>query len=220
MARFARLVVPNYPHHITQRGVRSMDIFSDDQDRSAYLQMMAEEAERSGVTFLSWCLMTNHVHLIAIPEKENSLARTIGKAHRRYTRMKNFTEGVRGYLFQGRFGSCVLDQQHLLATGRYVERNPVTANMVESSVDYPWSSARFNCGVVEHDPLLRERSLPQMVDNWSTFLETTDEEQNRIIRKRTKTGRPLGGEQFVIHLETITGRELMLKIAGRPRIDK
>lgn len=108
--------------------------------------------------------MSNHVHFIAVPKKENSLAKTIGEAHRRYTRMKNFTEGVRGYLFQGRFGSCVLDQQYLLATGCYVERNPVTAGMVESSVDYPWSSARYNCGVVEHDPLLRERSLPQMVD--------------------------------------------------------
>ncbi|WP_321390544.1 transposase [uncultured Desulfuromusa sp.] len=88
----------NYPHHIVQRGVRSMDIFSDDQDRLAYLQMMAEEAEFSGVTFLSWCLMTNHVHLIAVPEHEDSLARTIGEAHRRYTRKKNFTAGVRGYL--------------------------------------------------------------------------------------------------------------------------
>ncbi|SEA84812.1 REP element-mobilizing transposase RayT, partial [Desulfuromusa kysingii] len=99
MARFARLVIPTYPHHITQRGVRSMDIFADDQDRLTYLQVMAEHAELSGVTFLAWCLMTNHVHLIAVPENENSLARSIGEAHRRYTRMKNFTEGVRGYLF-------------------------------------------------------------------------------------------------------------------------
>ena len=220
MARFARLVIPNYPHHITQRGVRFMDIFAGDQDRFMYLQMMAEEAELSGVTFLSWCLMTNHVHLIAVPEKEHSLARTIGEAHRRYTRMKNFTEGVRGYLFQGRFGSCVLDPQHLLAAGRYVERNPVAAGMVESPVDHSWSSARYNCGVVEDDPLVREQHLPKMVDNWSKFLETTDEEQDHMILKKTKTGRPLGRKQFIVDLEKLTGRELMLKSAGRPRIDK
>jgi len=220
MARFARLVVPNHPHHITQRGVRSMDIFADDQDRLTYLQIMAEEAERSGVTFLSWCLMTNHVHLIAVPEKENSLARTIGEAHRRYTRMKNFTDNVRGYLFQGRFGSCVLDQQHLLAAGRYVERNPVAAGMVESPVDYPWSSAGYHCGRINHDPLVRERCLPEMVDDWSTFLQATDEEKDRMIQKKTKTGRPLGGDQFVLHLETLSGRQLMLKTAGRPRIDR
>ena len=132
MPRLSRLVVPGYPHHITQRGVRSMDIFTDDRDRLTYLQFMAEESNRFGVTFLGWCLMTNHVHLIAISESEESLARAIGEAHRRYTRMKNFAAGVRGYLFQGRFSSCVLDQQHLLAAGRYVERNPVAANLVKA----------------------------------------------------------------------------------------
>lgn len=95
MARFARLVVPGYPHHITQRGVRSMDTFSGDDDRRAYRAFMAEEANRFGVTFLAWCLMSNHVHLIAQPEEEDSLARAIGEAHRRYTRMKNFAEGAR-----------------------------------------------------------------------------------------------------------------------------
>ncbi|MBN1956660.1 MAG: transposase [Desulfuromonadales bacterium] len=220
MARFARLVVPNYPHHITQRGVRSMAIFAGDQDRLTYLKIMAKEGELSGVTFLSWCLMTNHVHLIAVPENEDSLARTIGEAHRRYTRMKNFTEGVRGYLFQGRFGSCVLDQSHLLAAGRYVERNPVAAGMVDSPVDYPWSSAGYHCGRVNHDPLVRERSLPEMVDDWSTFLETTDAEQDRMIQRRTKTGRPLGGEEFISDLEVLTGRKLRLKTAGRPRNDR
>jgi putative transposase len=105
MARFSRLVVPGYPHHIVQRGVRSMNIFADDNDRRAYLSFMAEEADRFGVSFLAWCLMTNHVHLIAQPEEVDSLTRAIGEAHRRYTRMKNFAEGVRGYLFQGRFSS-------------------------------------------------------------------------------------------------------------------
>lgn len=164
--------------------------------------------------------MTNHVHLIAVPEKEDSLARAIGEAHRRYTRMKNFTEGVRGYLFQGRFGSCVLDQQHLLVAGRYVERNPVAAGLVESPVDYPWSSACYHCGRINHDPLVRERRLPEMVDDWPTFLETTDEEQDRMIQRRTKTGRPLGGEEFISELEVLTGRKLRLKTAGRPRNDR
>jgi REP-associated tyrosine transposase len=136
MARFARLVVPGYPHHVTQRGVRSVDIFTNDEDRLAYLDFMKEEAQRFGITFMAWCLMTNHVHLVAIPEAEDSLARGIGEAHRRYTRLKNFSEGVRGYLFQGRFGSCVLDQRHLLAAGRYVERNPIDAGMVQRATDY------------------------------------------------------------------------------------
>ena len=216
MARFARLVVPEYPHHITQRGVRSMDVFADNHDRLTYLQIMAEESAASGVTVLAWCLMTNHVHLIAVPEHETSLARSIGETHRRYTRMKNFKEGVRGYLFQGRFGSCVLDQQHLLAAARYVERNPVVAGMVSSPVDYPWSSARYHCGISDQDPLIKTPQLPELVDDWSQFLQTTDEKQDRLIFQKTKTGRPVGGSAFVEKLEQFTGRVLKMKTrAGR-----
>jgi REP element-mobilizing transposase RayT len=69
MARFARLVVPNYPHYITQHGVHSVDIFADDQDRLTYMQVMAGEAELSDNTFLVWCVMSNHVHLMAVPGK-------------------------------------------------------------------------------------------------------------------------------------------------------
>lgn len=133
--------------------------------------------------------------------------------------MKNFSEQVRGYLFQGRFGSCVLDQQHLLAAGRYVERNPVKANMVKSPLDYQWSSARYNCGIADHDPLVQSRTLPAMVDSWSGFLETQDKEGDQLIRKRTKTGRPLGGDEFVALLESLTGRELKVKLPGRPRVE-
>ena len=107
-----------------------------------------------------------------------------------------------------------------MRAGRYVERNPVTAGIVDSSADYPWSSARYNCGIVEDDQLVQEQRLPAMVDDWSRFLKTTDKEQDRMIQKRTKTGRPLGGDQFVMQLEKLTGRELMLKTAGRPRIDR
>ena len=114
MARISRLVASGYPHHVTQRGVRSIPIF-DDGDRIAYLGFMAEELKRFSVEVLAWCLMTNHTHLIVVPSDARLLARAIGEAHRRYTRMKNFAAGVRGYLFQGRFGSCVLDERHLLA---------------------------------------------------------------------------------------------------------
>jgi putative transposase len=220
MARFARLVVPGYPHHITQRGVRSMDVFADNHDRLTYLQIMAEESAASGVTFMAWCLMTNHIHLIAVPEHETSLARALGESHRRYTRMKNFREGVRGYLFQGRFGSCVLDQRHILAAARYVERNPVTAGMVSSPVDYPWSSARYHCGISDQDPLIKTPLLPELVDNWGQFLKTTDQKQDRLIFKQTKTGRPVGGAAFIEKLEHLTGRVLKIKAPGRPGIDR
>jgi putative transposase len=90
MPRTSRLVVPGLPHHVTQRGVRSPDIFRDDVDRELYLSLMRQHAEPKGVRFLAWCLMTNHVHLVVVPEREDSLARGIGDAHRRYTRARNF----------------------------------------------------------------------------------------------------------------------------------
>ena len=217
MPRLSRLVVPGYPHHITQRGVRSMDIFADDQDRLSYLRFMAEESDRFGVTFMGWCLMSNHVHLIAVPEREESLARAIGEAHRRYTRMKNFASGVRGYLFQGRFNSCVLDQQHLLAAGRYVERNPVAANLVKSPQVYRWSSCRYHCQLAEKDPLVRERNLPQMVDGWLDFLLASDEGMERSLREKTQTGRPAGDDRFILRLEVLSGKALKVRSPGRRR---
>jgi len=106
MARLSRIVVPGYPHHVTQRGVRSMNVFHEESDRREYLAMLGEEITRHGVSVLVWCLMTNHVHFIAVPHREDSLAKGFARAHWRYTRMKSFAAGVSGYLFQGRFSSC------------------------------------------------------------------------------------------------------------------
>ncbi len=220
MPRLPRLVVPGYPHHITQRGVRSIDIFSNDDDRHAYLQFMLDEAKRFGVSFLGWCLMTNHIHLIAVPEHEDSLARAIGEAHRRYTRRKNFASGVRGYLFQGRFNSCVMDEEHLLVAGRYVERNPVVAKMAQTPQEHLWSSCRFHCGLSDRDPLVSDPVLPSLVDDWKKFLQSADDEREKSLKSKTRTGRPAGGGEFVTRLEVMTGRELRLKTPGRKRRKK
>lgn len=216
MARLPRLVVPGYPHHLTQRGVRSMAIFTSDVDRISYLSFIAEECKRYNVEVLAWCLMTNHVHFIAVPKAEQSLARAFGEAHRRYTRMKNFTEGVRGYLFQGRFSSCVLDQHHLLAAVRYVELNPVRADMAQQAGEYVWSSAQFHLGLVKNDPLVADGNLLGLVTNWEEFLcRETDEGLERVVTA-TRTGRPAGDEAFLAALETVTGRDMRKKQAGRP----
>jgi len=131
MARLSRIVVPGYPHHVTQRGVRSMNVFHEASDRREYLGTLGEEIARHGVSVLVWCLMTNHVHFVAVPHREDSLARGFGRAHWRYTRMKSFAAGVHGYLFQGRFHSCILNESHLLAAARYVEQNPVLAGITK-----------------------------------------------------------------------------------------
>lgn len=141
MARLARVVIPGMPHHITQRGNRRQPTFFRDADFTAYLELMATWCEKQAVQVWAYCLMPNHVHLIAVPKRADGLRRAIGEAHRRYTRYVNFREGWRGHLWQGRFASYVLDESHLLAAARYVELNPVRAGLATAPSDYRWSSA-------------------------------------------------------------------------------
>jgi REP-associated tyrosine transposase len=151
---------------------------------------MTEELDRFGIEVLAWCLMTNHTHLIVVPKDSKVMAHGIGEAHRRYTRLKNFSDGVRGYLFQGRFASCVLDERHLLAAARYVELNPVSAGMVKEAADYPWSSARFHLGLIQGDALVRDKTLLGLVDDWGEYLKRLDEPGIRTILLRgIQTGR-------------------------------
>jgi putative transposase len=193
-----------------------MSIFRGAEDRRAYLQFIGEEASRFGVEILSWCLMPNHTHFVAVPQDSDSLARAFGEAHRRYTRMRNFGEGVRGYLFQGRFGSCVLDERHLLAAVRYVEMNPVRAGMVGEAWEYGWSSASFHIGKTEVDPLVKDRTLLGLVRDWSNFLSGPSSDMESAIRKFSRTGRPAGDESFIGFVERMTRRDLSMRKAGRP----
>jgi putative transposase len=213
MARLARIVIPDLPHHITQRGVRRMDVFFTDEDRLQYLKNLAEQGKRFGVSYLAWCLMSNHVHLIAVPERENSLSLGVGEAHRRYTRYINFREGWRGYLFQGRFHSFPLEGDYLLSALRYVLRNPVRAKIVKKAWDYRWSSAAWFVGKSADDPLAVPSDLLADIDNPRTFL-AHEEERAPLLRKHARTGRPLGSDSFIDHLEQLTGRILRPRKRG------
>ncbi|MCK5195208.1 MAG: transposase [Desulfobulbaceae bacterium] len=216
MARVARVVVPGYPHHVTQRGVRSLPVFFEDNDRIEYLRLLKKQTERFGVQILSYCLMTNHIHLIAVPESETCLAKAIGEAHRLYTRTINERLGVKGYLFQGRFFSCPLDENHLLSALRYVERNPVRAKMAKLPWDYRWSSARYHVGLTKNDGLVKPSKLFVEINDWYAFLLTEEEDLNQL-REKTRTGRPLGNNSFYNAVEKLTGRDLRLKQKGRPK---
>ena len=121
MARIARVIAPGYPHHITQRGNRRQTVFFNEDDYQAYIELMSHWCQKHHVDIWAWCLMPNHVHLIAVPQDETGLARAIGEAHRRYTRRINFRENWRGHLWQERFASFPMDEQHLLAAARYAK---------------------------------------------------------------------------------------------------
>ena len=141
MARLARVVVPGLPHHITQRGNRRQQTFFGDEDYEYYLELMGKWCTVHQVEIWAYCLMPNHVHLIAVPQSPDGLRLAIGEVRRRYTRMVNFREGWRGHLWQGRFASFVLDEPYVLTAARYLELNPVRAGLVNAPSRYRWSSA-------------------------------------------------------------------------------
>ena len=213
MARIARVIAPGYPHHITQRGNRRQKTFFCDEDYLAYIDLMAHWCRKYAVEIWSWCLMPNHVHLIAVPQTEEGLARAIGEAHRRYTRRINFRENWRGHLWQERFASFPLDENHLLAAARYIEMNPVAVKLAGHPGEYRWSSARAhldgrNDGLVQVAPLLG------MVTDWKNFLTLSPEEEVDTIHRHERTGRPLGGHGFIDNLEGLLGRRLRPKKPG------
>lgn len=200
MARIARVIAAGYPHHVTQRGNRRQQTFFNDEDYAVYLELLSEWTRKHNVAVWAYCLMPNHVHLIAVPETQDGLARAIGEAHRRYTRRINFREGWRGHLWQERFASFPMDEKHLLAAVRYVEMNPVAAGLVDDPEKYRWSSARAHVEGKE-DRLVEIAPLIELVGNWRDYLRLSDESEIQSLHLHEKTGRPLGGATFIKALE-------------------
>ena len=220
MPRLARVVAPGVPHHITQRGNRRQPTFFLEEDYRTYLELMAEWCAERGVEVWAYCLMPNHVHMIAVPESEDALRRAIGEAHRRYTRHVNSREGWRGHLWQGRFASFPVDDTHLCWAVRYVELNPVRAGLVWAPEEYPWSSAAAHVAGRD-DILVRVEPLLRRFGDWRGFLaEGLPEEATAALRGHERTGRPLGSPEFVAELERDLGRRLQVQRPGRKRKPK
>ena len=216
MPRFARLVAPGLPHHVTQRGNRRQPVFFRDEDWQGYLHALLVQTQQHGVAIWAYCLMTNHIHLIAVPARPDSLALALGETHRRYTWQVNRRAGWTGYLWQGRFASFPMEARHAYAAIRYVERNPVEARLVTRAEDYPWSSARAHV-FGTHDPLLAPCPLRGEIADWGQFLQKPVAEWGSMVERHSRTGRPLGDRSFLERLERLTGRRLQKQQPGRKR---
>jgi putative transposase len=216
MARLSRAVIPGIPHHVTQRGVRSMRVFHREADFRHYLFLLSEQAKLHSLDVVCYCLMPNHVHLICVPGNEDCLSGAIGEAHRQYTLMINQRQGVKGHLFQERFFSCPLDIRHFRAAVPYILNNPVKAEMCGKAEDYPWSSARYNLGLLDSDPLATITEHMQDLSDLKLLLEHPDHEPVEKLIACTRTGRPCGSDSFVRALELISGKKLTPRKRGRP----
>jgi putative transposase len=214
MARMPRLVVPGYPHHITQRGVRRMTTFWGADDYQLYLNLVTRYREEAGAAIWAYCLMPNHVHFVVVPKESDSLSRLFLQVHRQYTRTINFREKWRGHLWQERFHSCVMDEDYLLAAVRYVERNPVKAKLCESAAQWPWSSANAHL-LGYDDQVVTVKPMLERVINWRSYLQEEGAEQEiASIKQFSSSGRPAGDDYFVNKLEALTKRVLNPKRPG------
>lgn len=214
MARIARVVVPGIPHHVTQRGNRRQPVFFCDDDYRLYKRLVSEFCQRQKVQVLGYCLMPNHTHLILVPSHPKALRFALGEAHRRYTRRINFMKGWRGYLWQGRFASFPMDETHLYRAVRYVELNPVRAKLCHQAEQWPWSSALAHLNGND-DELVAVGPMLERVSNWQAYLEVESQADEEPFSRHERTGRPLGSKAFVSELETISGRILRPRKAGR-----
>jgi len=220
MPRLARAIAVGCAHHITQRGNNRQDVFFVDEDRRVYLELLQEQAHKYGLEVLAYCLMSNHVHLVAIPHEEEALAQAIGRTHFRYTQYVNRFHRRSGHLWQGRFYSCALDGRHLWPALKYVELNPVRAKLCRRAWQYAWSSAALHVDEKAESELLnlpcwyKQISAPEWRKELAEGL--ADAEVARI-RLRTHTGRPLGSDRFLAKLETLLGRRVRPLPAGRPK---
>ncbi len=220
MARLPRVVVVDVPHHVTQRGNARQVIFAQDADRITYLELLRQHSGLYGLSLLGHCLMSNHVHLIAVPRSPMAMASTLKHTHGRYAAYWNARQSSSGHVWQGRFYSCPLDQAHLWEALRYAELNPVRAGLVAAAEQWPWSSAAVHCGLTtQSDGLDLERwSQRWTAAQWQAYLaDGASVGECAQLRRCTYTGRPLGSPEFVEDLERSTLRLLAPRKGGRPK---
>ena len=219
MSRMARLVVPGLPHHIVQRTRRRADLFPDRLDPHRYLDLLAEYAAKHGLGIRAYCLLKDHVHLVAVPEREESLAAVMKPLAMRYAQYVGRSAGgrPRGRLWQGRPQSCPLDETHFWAAVRYVERHPVESGLVVRAERYGWASGRTHCGHVPNPLVTGRLERLGVVDDWAAWLrDPPDPALVATLHACTRTGRPAGSPEFVARIEKGCGRPLAAPAPGRP----
>ena len=197
-----RITIAGLPHHVIQRGLHGRKTFLSDKDYAVYLEIMSDCSRRHGLEIWSYCLMPDHVHLIAIPKEKKSLANCLRAAHGQYTKYINHRTGLKGQFWQGRYSSHLLDEHYLIACARYIEINPVKRDYVDQPEEWQWSSARAHI-MKSDDPLVHAKPLLEHVKReWRDFLaETRPENEADLFYLHEKNGRPLGNDAFLAMVE-------------------
>ena len=218
MSRKARIIIPKLAHHITQRGNNRQIVFENDSDYQHYCFWANKYAALNGLDIVAYCLMPNHVHFIVIPEGLESVSKTFQTVHTLYAQYMLKKRGASGHLWQGRFYSCVMDDQHLYRAIRYVEKNPVRSQIVKRAWRYPWSSVRWHLGL-SSTSLINLKNI-ELVDqsDWKEYLGETDEEFEKDLRIQTHACLAVGTPSFIWSMEKQIGYSLKISKVGRPKL--
>lgn len=226
MARTGRIVVPNCPHHVVQRGHNRQVVFAGQEDFHRYTEELRELKQQCGVRVYAYCLMTNHVHLLLAPgDSVAGLPRLMKRLAARTTRYRNRVEGRTGTLWEGRYRSSpVQSDRYLLACCRYIELNPVRAGMVTHPEEYRWSSyCQRMTGSTEdwldRDPCYLQlgRTENERRNFYGQFVEAAvPNGEWALIRGAVQRNQLTGNARFVDEIERITGRRVEHRGRGRP----
>ncbi len=225
MPRNARLVVPNFPHHLLQRGYRREPIFLSESDYAYYLDNLWTLTRELGCRVNAYCLMPNHVHLLVNPgEDPANLGRLMKSLAGRHARYLSRTDERGGAQWEGRFRSSPVAKEYALACCRYIELNPVRTYLARSPADYRWSSypTRFRLDghhlVTEPAYLTLGSDAAERLNRYANYVQSPISlEELSLIRTAIHTSRPLGDDQFLRELEYKLGRSVSTKPRGRPK---
>jgi len=229
MPRRARMYLPGMPYHVVQRGNNREACFYDEMDYRYYLQTLKKQADKYRCRLHAYVLMTNHVHLLLTPEEEDSAALMMKQLGQRYVQYINRTYRRSGTLWEGRFKSCLAqDETYVLTCHRYIELNPVRANMVDHPRDYTWSSYRAHAEG-RHNPLLTPHPEYQQLGQTDSERQTAyrslfkahlDPDTLKTIRTATNGNYVLGDNRFQEHIARMLNRRVTPGKSGRPTKEK
>jgi len=226
MPRRSRIIVPDIPLHIIQRGNNRQACFFADSDYLFYLEWLEEYAKDAGCLVHAYVLMTHHVHILMTPSRPESAGRLMKRLGQRYVQYINRTYKCSGTLWEGRFRSCIINQkQYLFFCQRYIEMNPVGAGMVTLPHEYRWSSYPVNgqgakSSLINHHPLylgLGQTDTERQTAYRELFSREMNPGEIDKIRQSTNGNFALGDSRFVREITEMLGRLVTSGKAGRPR---
>lgn len=225
MPRKPRFYLPGMPVHAVQRGRSREAVFYEDSDYRAYLDWLREGAARYKCAIHAYVLMTNHVHVLATPADDEGISRMMQYVGRRYVPYINYHYGTSGSLWEGRYkASLVQEEGYLLSCMRYIELNPVRADMVNHPREYRWSSYRAN-GEGRDDLLITPhqiyvslgRTKDQRKEAYRAFFKAhIESDETPQIRAAWQTGTPLGNDHFRAQVEAKLKTKVGQSRRGRP----